>query len=59
MENNTDRLKYFTAYEKDLYEERAAIMEYDGGLTREEAENAAFRYIWKMRHEAKSKGSML
>lgn len=26
---------------REAYEERAAIMEYDGGLTREEAEAAA------------------
>ncbi len=30
----------------ELYEERAAIMEYDGGLTRREAEQAAY---WELR----------
>ena len=34
---------------KELYEERAAIMEFDGGLTREEAEKKALheiKWIW-------------
>lgn len=31
---------------RDLYEERAAIMEFDGGLTREEAEAAARSEIY-------------
>ena len=31
---------------RDLYEERAAIMEYDGGLTREEAEAVARREVF-------------
>ncbi len=30
-----------TADELEAFEERAAILEYDGGLTREEAERAA------------------
>ena len=34
-----------TVDEMELFEERAAIMEYDGGLTREEAEKAALRCI--------------
>lgn len=33
------KVKYIYA---DLYEERAAIRQYDGGLSREEAENEAF-----------------
>lgn len=31
---------------RDLYEERAAIMEFDGGLTRWEAEVAAWREVF-------------
>lgn len=31
---------------RDLYEERAAIMEFDGGLRREEAEAAAWREVF-------------
>jgi hypothetical protein len=30
----------------EIYEERAAIMEFDGGMTREAAENAAY-YEWR------------
>lgn len=30
----------------ELYEERAAIREYDGGMTREQAEEAAY-YDWR------------
>ena len=33
------KVKYIYA---DLYEERAAIRQYDGGLSKEEAENEAF-----------------
>lgn len=31
----------------DKFEERAAIMEYDGGMTREEAEIAAYKDIYQ------------
>lgn len=31
----------------DRYEERAAIMEYDGGMTREEAEIEAYKDVYK------------
>lgn len=31
--------------EFDAFEERAAIMEYDGGLSRSDAENAAYREV--------------
>lgn len=34
-----------TESEKELFEERAAIMEFDGGLTRVEAEEAARKEI--------------
>lgn len=34
-----------TEYEQELFEERAAIMEYDGGMTREEAEREAYKDI--------------
>lgn len=35
--------------EKFLFEERAAIMEYDGGLSRIAAENEALKYIHSLR----------
>lgn len=35
-------LETWSADERDEWEERAAIMEYDGGLSRKEAEIAAF-----------------
>lgn len=35
----------FNAYYTYLYEERAAILEYDAGLTREEAEDRAYHEI--------------
>lgn len=34
-------------YEKELFEERAAIMEYDGGMTREQAELEAYKDVIK------------
>lgn len=34
-----------SANDKDFYEERAAIMQYDGGLTREQAEIAALSRV--------------
>ena len=33
--------KHFSEEEREAFEERAAIMEYDGGLTRTEAEKTA------------------
>ena len=35
-----------TSDEVILYEERAAIMELDGGLTRAEAEREALKIVW-------------
>ena len=37
--------------EKEAYEERAAIMEYDGGMSRKEAERKAMEWIREMRNE--------
>jgi len=34
-----------TEDQKEAYEERAAIMEYDGGLSREEAERLAYEEV--------------
>jgi hypothetical protein len=31
--------------QREIYEERAAIMEFDGGLSRAEAEDAALRHV--------------
>ena len=39
---------------EDVYEERAAIMEYDGELPREKAEAEAIRIAWKMLFELDS-----
>jgi len=36
---------HLTEVERELYEERAAIMEYDAGMPRKEAEMAAMQYI--------------
>ncbi len=35
-------LGYWPKEKREVFEERAAIQEYDGGLTREEAERSAF-----------------
>ena len=32
-------------YWEELYQERAAVMEYDGGMTREQAEECARGYV--------------
>ena len=40
-----------TEAEREDYEERAAIMEYDGGLSREEAERQAWRIVMAKREE--------
>jgi len=37
----------FKRVERELFEERAAIMEYDGGLTREEAEREAVLQLFQ------------
>ena len=34
-----------TEAQREAYEERAAIMEYDGGLSREQAEAEAYRIV--------------
>jgi predicted MarR family transcription regulator len=39
----------FTEAEIEQYEERAAIMEFDGGLSREEAEKLAAQEIYRLR----------
>ena len=41
----------FTAQERDLYEERAAIMEFDGGLSRAQAESLARECVVRARTE--------
>ena len=38
-----------TEAEREDYEERAAIMEYDGGLSREAAERAAWQIVMAKR----------
>lgn len=38
-----------TELERDMFEERAAIIEFDGGLDREEAERIALQCIWAAR----------
>lgn len=39
---------------RDLYEERAAIMEFDGGLSREEAETQAYLIVSQMMTQART-----
>lgn len=34
---------------REAYEERAAIMEYDGGLRRKDAEREALAIVWRQR----------
>ncbi|MEM1151059.1 MAG: hypothetical protein AAGI03_10940 [Pseudomonadota bacterium] len=47
----------FTALERDLFEERAAIMEFDGGLARATAERRAARLVLQARrHGSKRTG---
>jgi hypothetical protein len=46
-------LSTFSETEKEMYEERAAIMQYDGGLTQEEAESEAIRIVIKTSLEIK------
>ena len=41
------RLKAWPAEAREEFEERAAIMEYDGGLPRQEAERKAYRLVGK------------
>ena len=43
--NLKDRIENFTVEKRELFEERAAIMEYDGGLTKTEAEYLAYKNI--------------
>lgn len=43
-----------TEEEKEIFEERAAIMEYDGGLTREEAEEEALKSIETRRKKSEA-----
>lgn len=38
---------------RDHYEERAAIMEFDGGLSREEAETQAYLIVSQMKTQAR------
>ena len=40
-----------SADEREAFEERAAIMQYDGGMSRGAAEAAAFRDVLAMRGE--------
>jgi hypothetical protein len=42
----------------DLFEERAAIMEYDGGMTREEAERLAALDVARLTEKARENEKM-
>jgi len=42
---NDDLLSFLNLDELEAYEERSAIMEFDGGLSREEAEFRALRIV--------------
>jgi len=48
--SDTDPLNNLTAIEQEDFEERAAIMEFDANLTREEAECQALRIILAKRN---------
>ena len=45
----TPHNNYDDEYWQEMYEERAAIMEYDGGLSRDEAERLAKQLVDEMR----------
>jgi len=44
-----ERQGFLTPAERETYEERAAIREYDGGMDRDEAERAALADVRRMR----------
>ena len=45
------RFDFRNEYEFQWFEERAAIMEYEGGLSRDEAESKAYELLLRMRGE--------
>ena len=45
---------FFSESEQEAFEERAAIMEYEAGLCREEAEQAALELMLKSRNELRT-----
>ncbi len=45
LKEKSEVIETLNLTEKDEYEERAAIMEYDGGLSREEAERLALEAV--------------
>lgn len=47
----------FNPYDREDWEERAAILEYDGGLSRAEAEAQATREIQARQQARKEQGS--
>jgi hypothetical protein len=51
---DTPIYKTFTEYEKDLFEERAGIRQYDGEEEKWQAENAALRDILQIRWDEQS-----
>ena len=56
--NKQSRVNYVSLLlnnEFELFDERAGIMEFDGGLEREEAERLAFEYILEQRKEVQKK----
>jgi hypothetical protein len=50
-----DALLFLPENERYELEERAGIMEFDGGLDRSAAEQAAFSKFWREKHQRKSK----
>ena len=48
---------HLTDDEQEAFEERAAIMEFDAGMTREEAEAAAMQDILKLQRQKAQKES--
>jgi len=43
------KLKSLSEAEREMWEERAAIMEYDGGMDREQAEIKAYKCLFEKR----------
>lgn len=41
-----------TEPDREMFEERAAVLEFDAGLTREEAESAAKEFLERHRHQS-------
>jgi hypothetical protein len=52
----SDQVKKLSLEDRGWFEERAAIMEYDGKMSREESEKEAYRCLLQITHKPKKKG---